>query len=292
MSAALRGHPLAVAVLFLPSLLIVGVLVIYPLINGVSMSFTDSSPIYPDTNWIGFENYTYLLLDPLFWEVLWNSALMICSTIFAATVFGFALALLLNSGIRGANLMRTGVFQVWIVPWVAVAILWGWIFNADYGVLNYLMQTAGLIDEPLQWLNDPHLAQFSIVVGFTWRLIPFMMVVSLAAIQTIPRDLNDAAAVDGAGAWHRLRFITLPLVRNVLVVAGLLWGFRLFQEITLPWILTQGGPINATTTLSLFTYKIAFQQWDFGLASAAGTMWLLILVIFSVAYIRLMVRQR
>ncbi|MEZ5904483.1 MAG: sugar ABC transporter permease [Geminicoccaceae bacterium] len=202
------------------------------------------------------------------------------------------MALLLNSGIRGANLMRTGVFQVWIVPWVAVAILWGWIFNSDYGVLNYLMQSAGLIDQPLQWLNRPHLAQFSLVVGFTWRLIPFMMVVSLAAIQTIPRDLHDAASVDGAGAWHRLRFITLPLVRNVLVVAGLLWGFRLFQEITLPWILTEGGPINATTTLSLFTYKIAFQQWDFGLASAAGTLWLLILVTFSVVYVRLMVRQR
>ena len=292
MSATLRGHRLAVACLFLPSLLIVGLLVVYPLLRGVVISFTDSSPIYPDTHWIGFENYSYLLLDPLFWEVLWNSALMIGCTIAAATVLGFAIALLLNSGIRGANLMRTAVFQVWIVPWVAVAILWGWIFNSDYGVLNYLLETIGVIDEPLLWLNRPLLAQFSLIVGFTWRLIPFMMVVSLAAIQTIPRDIHDAAAVDGAGAWQRLRFVTLPLVRNVLVVSGLLWGFRLFQEITLPWILTEGGPINATTTLSLFTYKIAFQQWDFGLASAAGTLWLLILLTFSVGYVRLMVRQR
>ncbi len=292
MSSILRQHPHIIFLLFFPSILLVGSLVVYPLVNGAVLSFTDASPIYPDQHWIGFENYSYLLTDPLFWEALYNSIVIIGCSITASVVLGFAIALILNSGIRGANLFRTGIFQVWIVPWVAVAILWGWIFNSDYGVLNYILGWAGLINEPLQWLNRQHLAQFSLITAFTWRLIPFMMVISLAAIQTIPRDLSEAAAVDGASYWGQLFYVVLPLVRNVLFVSGLLWAFRLFQEITLPWILTQGGPVNATTILSLLTYKVAFEQWDFGLASTIGTVWLIMLLLFAVAYVRLVVRQR
>ena len=288
----LKRHPLALGLFFLPSSLLVGVMIIYPLINGVILSFTDATPINKEQNWVGIENYVYLLEDSLIWEVLWNSILMIGVSIAASIVIGFAIALMLNSGIRGVNLFRTGVFQIWVVPWMSVAVLWGWIFNSDYGILNYILEVIGLVDEPVNWLNRPGTAQATIIIAFTWRMIPFMMVISVAAIQSIPRDLMDAAAIDGAGFGRQLIYLTLPLVRNVLVIVGLLQSFRLFQEITLPWVLTEGGPVNATTTLSLLTYKIAFEQWDFGLASTAGTLWLLFLLVFSVFYLRIFIIKR
>lgn len=292
MSAILRKHPVVLVVLFAPAMLLVGVFMLYPLINGVRLSFTDASPLKPRTRWIGFENYEDLFTDPRFWEIVTNSFAIIGASIAISTVAGFAIALALNTGLRGVRLFRTGVFQVWIVPWITVAILWGWIFNADYGVVNFVLIDLGLIAEKKKWLADPLLAQGVIVAGFAWRLIPFMMVVSLAAVQGVPRELLEAAAIDGAGWVRQIRSVVLPLTRNVMLSVALLQAIKLFQEITLPWILTQGGPVNATTMLAMYTYKLAFQQWDFGLASAVGTLWLAFVVVFAAGYMRLLVRQR
>jgi multiple sugar transport system permease protein len=292
MSASLMRQPLVLVLLFLPSSLLVGLFLIYPLVNGVWLGFTDASPLNRSLHFIGFENFADLLTDPKFWEVLWNSAFLIIASIVLSTVLGFVIALLLTSGIRLVGLFRTAVFQVWLVPWIAVAILWGWIFNSDYGVVNFLLMDIGVLDRPQKWLADPLLAQLVIISAFTWRQIPFMMVVSLAALQGIPRELREAASIDGAGYARQLGHIVLPLVRNVMMVVALLQTVRLFQEITLPWVLTQGGPINATTTLSLYAYKIAFERWDFGLASAVGTIWLVLLAIFAMIYVRLLVVER
>jgi multiple sugar transport system permease protein len=292
MSAILLRQPLVVAFLFLPSALLVGLLLIYPLVNGLWLGFTDASPLNRTLHFVGTENFDYLLGDPRFWEVLWNSAFLIISSIVLSTVLGFAIALLLNRGTRFIGWFRTAVFQVWLVPWIAVAILWGWIFNSDYGIVNFLMLKSGLMSQPQKWLADPLLAQLVVISAFTWRQIPFMMVVSLAALQSIPRELIESAAVDGAGGARQLLHVILPLVRNVMMITALLQAVRLFQEITLPWVLTQGGPINATTTLSLYTYKIAFERWDFGLASAVGTLWLILLAGFAFLYVRLLVAER
>lgn len=291
-SAILRRHPMVLVVLFAPAMLLVAVFMLYPLVNGVWLSFTDASPLKPRPNWIGLENYDDLLTDPRFWEIVLNSFAIIGASIAISTVAGFAIALVLNTGLRGVRFFRTGVFQVWIVPWITVAILWGWIFNADYGVVNFVLGDLGLIAEKKRWLADPLLAQCVIVIGFTWRLIPFMMVVSLATVQSVPRELLEAAAIDGAGWARQIVSVVLPLVRNVMLSVALLQAVKLFQEVTLPWILTQGGPVNATTMLALYAYKIAFQRWDFGLASAVGTLWLAFVVIFAVGYMRLLVKSQ
>jgi multiple sugar transport system permease protein len=292
MSAILMRQPLVLVLLFLPSGLLVGLFLIYPLVNGVWLGFTDASPLNRSLHFVGVENFADLLTDPKFWQVLWNSAFLIITSIVLSTLLGFVIALLLTSGIRFVGLFRTAVFQVWLVPWIAVAILWGWIFNSDYGIVNFVLIDIGVLARPQKWLADPLLAQLVIISAFTWRQIPFMMVVSLAALQGIPRELVEAASIDGAGYARQLAHIVLPLVRYVMMVVALLQAVRLFQEITLPWVLTQGGPINATTTLSLYAYKIAFERWDFGLASAVGTIWLLLLAGFAMVYVRLLVAQR
>jgi multiple sugar transport system permease protein len=280
-------HPRSQAVAFMaPALVLSGAFVLYPLVNGVRLAFTDASPLSRTTRWVGFDNFSYLLADPDFWEVLANSLGLVSIAIALSLSLGFLLALLLDTGLRWTGVFRTGVFLVWVVPWISIAILWGWLFNADFGLNNYLLQRLGIIDEPLNFLAGPYLARAMLIWGFVWRLIPFMMVVSMAAIQGVPRELREAASLDGAGYWRQQFYVVLPLVRQTLAVVALLQSVKLLQEITLPWVLTRGGPVNATTVLSLYTYKLAFDRWEFGLASAAGVLWLLLVAIIAFAFTR------
>jgi multiple sugar transport system permease protein len=201
------------------------------------------------------------------------------------------LALLFNEGLAGTRIYRSLVFQGWVVPWITIAVLWGWLFNFDHGIVNHILISLGAVEQRLNWLAGPVLAKTVVITGFVWRIVPFMMVMALAALQSVPSELHEAARIDGASYLQRLRFVTFPLVRNVVAVAALLQSVRLFQELTLPLVTTQGGPINATTTLSLYTYKLAFQQWDFGLAAAVGSIWSGLLIVIAALYVWLVERS-
>ncbi|MEO1017764.1 MAG: sugar ABC transporter permease [Pseudomonadota bacterium] len=273
-------------------MLLVGLFVLYPVLNGVRLAFTDASPLYPDVNFIGLENFTFILEDPEFWEVTWNTVKIVGLATILATIAGYVLATLLNSGIRAAPFFRAAIFQVWVVPWIVIAILWGWLFSTDYGLINYLLRTFGIIDEPIRWLFDQDASQWTIIMGYAWRAIPFIMVICLAGLQGVPSELLESAHVDGANFLQRQRHILLPLMRNIVLVAALLQMVRFFQELTLIFVLTQGGPVNATMVLSLYTYKTAFEDWDFGLASAIGTIWLVLLLVFALFYVRIALRKQ
>jgi len=273
MTAFLRAHPYATASLFVPTILLTLVLLVIPFASGAFMAFTDASPKATAWSWVGFENFDYIFEDRTFWEVVRNSLFIIGLSIAISTLCGFGLALLLNENLYGTRVYRTLIFQGWIVPWIAVAVLWGWLFNFDYGVVNHLFVKLGIFQRPENWLANSGLANAVVISGFVWRIIPFMMITILAALQGISTDLIEAAKIDGATYLDRLRFVVFPLIKNVIIVAALLQAVRLFQEVTLPLVVTGGGPINATTTLSLYTYKLAFQQWDFGLAGAVGVVW-------------------
>jgi multiple sugar transport system permease protein len=283
MNHVFRQHPGATFLLLAPALCFAALFLLYPLLNGVLLSFTNASALRPNYHFVGLENYQYLLTDQEFFVVLGNTVLLVGGAIALSIAGGLALALLVNQRMPGIALLRAGVFQIWIVPWISVAILWGWIFNADYGIVNYLLKSSGLISDNISWFSESGPARLVLVLGFAWRLIPFMMVVSLAALQSIPTEILEAAEIDGATAIQRFVRIKLPLLRPMLFTLGLLQLVKLFQEITLPWVLTQGGPANATTTLSLYTYKLAFQQWDYGLAATAGTAWLILLALVGLA---------
>lgn len=287
-----RWHPATAILLVVPGILITGVFVLYPLLNGIRLSFTNASPLRPVMRYVGLRNYETLFHDAGFYGIVWNSFFIVGTAVVLSLIAGFGMALLLNQRLRGTRFFRTAIFQIWVVPWISVAILWGWIFNADYGIVNFILMDIGVLAHPRNWLAGNVSAQFIIILGFAWRMIPFMMVVSLAGLQSIPTEVLEAASIDGADFFVRLRFIILPLLRNILLIVGLLQAVKLFQEITLPWVLTQGGPANATTTLSLYVYKLAFQSWNFGLASAVGTVWLVIVLLFAVFYLRFSMRGR
>lgn len=278
--------------IFAPAILLVGAFVLYPVLNGVRLAFTDASPLYTDVNFIGFENFTYLLGDPEFWEVVWNTIKIVGSATILATFAGYGLATLLNAGIKAAAFFRAAIFQVWVVPWIVIAILWGWLFSTDYGLINYLLRFFGIIEEPVRWLFDQDASQWTIIMGYAWRAIPFIMVICLAGLQGIPSELLESAHVDGASFLQRQRYVLLPLMRNIIMVAALLQMVRFFQELTLVFVLTQGGPVNATMVLALYTYKTAFEDWDFGLASAIGTLWLGLLLVFALFYVRFALQRQ
>ena len=291
MQFTVRHHRLFVIGLFAPAVLLVGLFLIYPILNGVRLSFTDATPLRPTLGYVGLENFAYLFEDPEFWEVLGNTLYIVGIATALATACGYGLAVLLNAGLRGAGLFRAAIFQVWVVPWIVIAILWGWLFSQDYGLVNYLLLRLGVTDVNLKWLFDPTAAQWAIITGYTWRAIPFIMVICLAALQGIPREFVESAEIDGAGFLQRQRYVILPLLRNIILVAGLLQAVRFLQEMTMVFVLTQGGPVNATMVLSLYTYKAAFEDWDFGLASTSGTVWLALVMAFAMLYVRLALKR-
>ena len=291
MTFVFRSQWKSAVVLLSPALIFAAAFLVYPLLNGVYLSFTNASALRPTHRLVGFDNYLYLLSSGEFYTVLLNSVLLVGGAIALSMVIGLGFALLVNQRLPGTTLFRAGVFQIWIVPWISIAILWGWIFNSDYGIVNYLLTSSGLVSENVNWFSNATTARLVIVIGFAWRMIPFMMVVSLAAIQSINKEVLEAADVDGATPVQRFFTVTLPLLRPMLITLALLQLVKLFQEITLPWILTQGGPVNATTTLSLYTYKLAFQQWDYALAATTGTIWLLLLGLIGILAMLLMRRR-
>ena len=287
----IRKVPTFFISIMFPAIVLVGSFVIYPVINGIYLSFTNYSPTSPILNWVNLENYIYLLGDPEFWEVVRNTLVIVFISTLFAVIFGFGLALLLDTGLKWARFFRTAIFQIWVVPWISISIVWGWMFNVEYGIVNWFLVLLGIIPENFDWVFDPHGAKFLIISGYTWRAIPFMMVVSLAAMRSVPKDILDASSIDGAGYFRRIFFVIIPLLRNIILTMALLQAVRFFQEMTMPFILTEGGPGNATMVLSMYTYKLAFTYWDFGLASTVGTVWLIFLVIFGFIYVRLFFKK-
>jgi len=270
-----------------PAILLSAALVLYPLLNGVRLAFTNASPLSRRVRYVGFDNFVRLLSDDGFWTAVGNSIGLVAVSVGLAVVVGYLVALLCESLTRGVAVFRTAVFLVWVVPYISVAILWGWLFDANYGLLNAMLQSLGLISTPVNFLADPWLARMLLVSAYVWRMTPFMMIISIAAL----RGVREAASIDGASYWQQQRAIILPLVRPTLMVVGVLDVIRLMQEMTLPWVLTKGGPVNATEVLSLYTYKMAFQRWDFGTASASGVLWLVMVAVFALAATRWTARR-
>jgi multiple sugar transport system permease protein len=175
---------------------------------------------------------------------------------------------------------------------MVVALLWMVIYNSEFGILNYCLQAAKLTDHNLVWLADLGLAKLAIIIIYAWRGVPFFMVMILAALQTIPQDIVEASKIDGAGAYKRFFAITLPYITGVLTLCCLLSIVRLFQDITQIFILTQGGPLYATTTFAVYVYQNAFVNFDMGRASAIGVTWMLLLSIIAIFYVRLVTKKQ
>lgn len=277
--------------LLIPAFFIAGVVLIYPLLNGLRLSFTDYSLIKPSYTWIGFQNFKTIFSDPVYWEVFLNSIFIIFSSVAVQLLLGLAIALLLNKHIPLRGLFRSSVFIIWIIPLMVVALLWMIIFNSEFGILNFVLKEIGLIGKFIPWLGRQGAAKAAIIIVQGWRGVPFFMVMILAGLQTIPKDITDAATIDGANSVQRFFVIMLPFISHIVVLSALLSTVRLFQDITLIYILTNGGPVYATTTLAIHVYKEAFTNFQMGRAASIGVTWLIFLFILAVFYVRMVTKH-
>lgn len=289
-SRAVAGHPALPYMLLLPTFAIGAAVLIYPLVNGLVLSFTSFRLFDPRYAWVGLDNYLRNFRSPVYWEIFSNSITIVFSAVFFQLVFGLTVALALNQPIRGRGLFRGLIFLIWIIPEIVVALLWMIMFNSDFGILNFVLREVGVVSEFVNWLGDPIPAKLSLVIVYAWRGIPFFMVMILAALQTVPTAVVDAAKIDGASASQRFWNIVMPYIREIVILCCLLSSVRLFQDVTQIFILTNGGPIYSTTTLAIQVYKQAFVAYQIGDAAAVGVTWLVFLFMLAILYIRLVTK--
>jgi len=285
---SLRGPAAFAYLLLAPAVLTLAIVVLYPVITGIDISFrrveiySPSAPRGPLT----LANYVRLFEAPAFWQAVRVSIAYVIISISFALLIGFGTALLLNQRFRGRTLARTLAVLPWAVPPVVAVNIWWWILDPSYGLLNWILLKVGVIAQPVNWIaqTGPALASVSLVT--IWKGYPFFTVMLLAGLQAIPQDLYDAVAVDGAGRVGTFRHITLPALRGVLSLATLLSVLWVFREFTIIWVLTGGGPIRATETLAIMTYREAFANFRMGFAAAIGMVTLVISIVASIFFIR------
>ncbi|WP_188052380.1 carbohydrate ABC transporter permease [Aureimonas fodinaquatilis] len=239
------------------------------------------------STFVGFDNYMHLLTSPGFWDSLRISLVFTISCVAAHMILGLALALLLNRVVFARRLLRIGFLAPWIVAPSIGAIVWVWLLEPQFGVVNYLLASAGLIDRYQAWLGSPGLALTSVILVDVWRGTPFVMLLLLAGLQGIPKDQYEAAELDGASGWQQFKWVTLPNLRYLLIVASTLDIIYTIRHFDIIAVMTGGGPIGGTEVLPVLIYNTAFTQNDFGRASAIGILLLGIILIFSIFYLRM-----
>ena len=255
-------------VLILPTLLGIAIVNLYPVAYAFVISLQEKKLSTNGTKFIGFANYRRILTDPEVWNSIRLSLIFTVASVGLSFAIGLALALLLNRPMRGRGFMRSLFIIPWAIPAFVAALIWSWMFNDQFGIFSALLKQVGISHPPV-WLDRSH-ALWSLIAVMTWKSFPFQMVVLLAGLQAIPLELYEAAAVDGASPWRRFRAITLPLLRPVAMVSVLLASINAFHYFAIPWILTQGGPSNATNVIAIAIYSIAFAAGDLGYGSAAA----------------------
>jgi multiple sugar transport system permease protein len=273
-------------VLIAPTVLVFCAVILYPLISAIYLSLFS---IYTPTlvgEWVGADNYTALLASGDFWNAVRNTLIWTVGTLVLQLVFGVAMALLLNQSIVFQSLARSLVLFPYFLSTVVAVLVWRWLFNDLYGILNHVLLLAGLIDAPVNWLGQMPNAMISIILVGAWKYFPFVVIVVLARLQSIPEQLYEAATIDGAGPFQRFADITLPQLRDVLVVVVLLRAIWDFKEFDLIYLMTGGGPVRATQTLSLLVYEEAFRLNRMGMASTYAVAMMLVLLGFTLVYLR------
>lgn len=271
-----------------PTGVLLVILMVTPIIIVISYSLLDGVITNQNPAFIGFENYLEVLTDPVFVTAVRNTLVFTVSSVVVHFAIGLGFALMLNSPLLGNR--TKGLFRVlYILPWLftvaIVAVLWRLLLSPN-GVVNYLLEAFGVTNGQTEWLANPSTALAAVTFINIWSGYPFFMISLLAGLQGIPRELYEAARVDGAGAWKQFRHVTLPQLRPIIISMALLDFIWTTQQFALIWMTTGGGPITSTEVLSTFTYKLAFTRYDFSVASAAAVLVLLMSMVLAFFYVR------
>lgn len=268
----------------LPALAVIAVFTVYPLFKSLQLSFYTEYDYFKDKVYAtGWDNYGAVLHDPDFWLAMRNTLIFVIGVVPASVVLSLIIALLLHSKIRFRGLFRTIYFLPYVTSLVAVSIVWQWIYHTDYGILNYMLGWFGI--HPISWLNTPSLAIPSLVILAVWKSLGYNIIIFLAGLQTIGKQYEFAARVDGANLWRRLRYIVLPLLSPTtffVTVVGVISSFKVFDEV---YALFGGGgkagPSDSALTIVFYVFRKFYSEWNFGMASAASYLMFVVVLLFT-----------
>jgi len=270
-----------------PAVLATLIVVFYPMLQaGITSLYYDVLWKPKATRFIGFDNFVAIARDPVFWASLGRTAIWIGITVPLQLALGFVTALLLNQQFRWRTLARSLILIPWALPSVVIGLMWSWIYHPQVGLLNDLLLRVGLLNTAIPWLASPDTALYSIITALVWQGFPFFAIMILAGLQTIPTNLYEAAAIDGATTWQQFVEITLPGLKSVLVTAVMLRIIWVANSMDVIYVMTGGGPGYATHTLPLYAFKRTYSSMDFGYGSALAVTFALLLLGFIVLYLR------
>ncbi len=275
----------------LPSLLQFAVLMVFPVIFSFYLSFHEWNILEPAKPFVGLDNYTRLLGDRRVRQAIFNTVYYTVVSVPATLFCGLLIALLLNNQIRGRGLFRAMYYLPGVTSAVAVAVVWKWIFNGDFGLINYYLMEIGLISEPIRWLTDPNLAMPAVIIVSVWGGVGGCMIIYLAGLQAIPDEMYDAAKVDGAGPVRMLFSITIPLLAPATFFLLITSIIGAFQQFGLPYLLTAGGPVGRTTTIAYYLYTSAFKNFEMGYAAAMSYVLFAMIFGFTLLHMRFSYRD-
>lgn len=274
-----------------PGLFLILALTIYPVGYSMWLSLLEKHSFFPEQRFIGLDNYIYLWGDAEFWTSLWYGVVYSFWTITLQILLGVAAALILNESFPGRNLARGIVLFPYMVPTIVAVILWKWLLNDTYGLLNHVLMALGLIRDPVSWLGADHI-MLSLIVVSVWQFFPFVLLAVLARLQTIPPELHEAAKVDGASAVRRFLHITLPHIRGILFVVILLRSIWMFTKFDTVWLMGEGaGAGRFIRTLPVYAYMRTLTYYQAGLGAALAVVMFGILMVSTVIYFRLFRRE-
>ena len=287
------NSPRAAWLFLAPALLVLGVFFLLPVIGALGLSLTDYD-LYAladihNLRFVALHNYWALLQRPLFWSALGHTVYFVAVGVPLSMLTSLGAALLLNSPLaRCKPFFRTALFAPVVTTVVAVAVIWRYLFNTRYGIANFVLGHLGL--HPIDWLGDPHWAMPAIILFAVWKNFGYNMIIFLAGLQAIPPELYEAARIDGASAWRQLRHITLPMLGPTLLMVSILTVAGYFQLFAEPYVMTEGGPLQSTTSVLYLMYDEGFQWWNLGEGSAVA--FLLFVIMFAVTAVMLRLARR
>ncbi|WLQ37554.1 sugar ABC transporter permease [Streptomyces castrisilvae] len=269
----------------LPFLVLFALFLVWPVVQGLWMSLTDASLSLRDTEFVGFANYTEAFGDPDVWSSLGNTVFFTVISCVPLVLVALAMALLVHSGLAGQWVWRLAYFAPYLLPVTVVTLIWTWLYQPDIGLGNQLLTSLGM--EPVGWLSDESVAMWSVAALTVWWTVGFNFLLYLAALQSLPVTYDEAAALDGAGAWRRLWSVTLPQLRHTTVLVAMLQvlaSLKVFDQI---YILTKGGPNGSTRPILEYVYDVGFTGYRLGYASAVSYIFFAIVIVVSVMQLRL-----
>jgi len=276
-------------VFVLPAFLYMLVFVGYPIIRNIILSFQDVTVrnlVSGAKNFVGLKNYVEIFQDKVFVNAIFNTLVFTVSCLVIQFIIGFALAVFFNQNFRFSKVVRGLLMMPWMIPITVTALIFKFIFGTDVGILNYALQSLGLIQNNIEWLTTPGTAMIAVIAANIWIGIPFNMILISTGLTTIPQELYESASIDGAGKIQSFIRITVPLLRPTIesvLILGFIYTFKVFD---LVYVMTSGGPVNSTHMLSTYSYKLSFEMFKYSKGSAVANVLFLILLVVSMLYLR------